>query len=184
MANLTTAITTTVLPCSSYLSAQSAYLDLDDPTNVDDIHRASGCFPWDWQKHFGRSPECKSFAQAYSSSEYTISGCGSRNTLISSSDLAIVLNENDPFHYTFCPTMIPPGVVRQFSPDYLDSCCGGCKLDAAELSLYYFPDKSSAECQHNETLNSTSTLLSASLGKRVQSIAGDGSIAIVNRQTL
>ena len=66
--------TNTALPCSSYLTAQSSYLSgFQDP---DEPGAMFARWPVDWQSGFGRSPECKSYAQAYSNGgQYTLSGC-------------------------------------------------------------------------------------------------------------
>ena len=89
--NLTTTTTTTVLPCSSYLTAQSSYLvsvgKFRDPTQFsDDLPMTWSAFAATgiaktWQIKFGQSPECRSFAQAYSKSLYTFSNCGSATRL-------------------------------------------------------------------------------------------------------
>ena len=103
---LTTATTNTVLPCSSYLSAQKAYLEyknspgdpvddylwenheryLDDPILVD------------WDINFGQSRECRSYAEDRAQERYTFSGCGSSNTVIQASEII--------------PSQIPPGMMR------------------------------------------------------------------------
>ena len=81
--NLTTATTTTVLPCSSYLSTQSSYLysfggasasiGYNSPENI------TPNWPQKWQVNFGRSPECSAYAAVHylQSGIYTFSGCGS-----------------------------------------------------------------------------------------------------------
>jgi len=169
--NLTTATTATVLPCSSYLTAQSAYLHSAfsgpyDPHSDDEIIFLN--WAWDWQRNFGQSPESRSYAQAYSKSQYTFTSCGSSNTVISL----------DPG--SICPSQIPAGFVQHFSVGYIDTCCGNCSLDISELRLYYFPDRTVVDCHYNQTTNQTSTSSAASLAKRMQSLVGDGSIAVVS----
>ena len=52
------------------------------------------------------------------------------------------------------------------------------------VKLYYFPDVATGGCHHNQTSNSTSILATGNLGKRRQSLVGDGSIAVVGGHTL
>ena len=165
--NLTTTTTSTVLPCSSYLTVQSTYM-VNSSLNEMGLD-----WPVDWAVSFGQSPECRSYAQEISSGRYTISGCGDQNTIISTASGA----EN-------IPTQLPPGVVRWFSEDYVGFCCGDCSLNISEVRLYYFPDNTTPDCQYNETSNSSSILSGRSLKKRVHSLIGDGSIAIVSGHTL
>ena len=187
--NLTSATTTTVLPCSSYLSAQSAYLEYEnnpDGPEPGDIwaNPESGVF-WmnidytpppdmmDWIVGFGQSPECRSYADAMSQGQYTFSDCGSSNTVIQTAG-------GSDFSY---PLQIPPGVVRQFSPDYQGTCCGNCSLDIPEVRLFYFPD-TNTNCQHNQTSNVTSTVPAPNLEKRIHSLVANGSTAVVSGHTL
>ena len=88
--DLTTTTITTVLPCSSYLTAQSNYIDDSAKIDATNWPFAMTWNPWvetgyvqTWAVNFGRSPECRSFAQAYSNSLYTFSGCGSSNMIFS-----------------------------------------------------------------------------------------------------
>ncbi len=176
--NLTSTTTSTVLPCSSYLSAQSIYLEYaNDPYYADD----SGETLWrgdpgdgsdlaDWIVSFGRSPECRSFGEAMSQGQYTLSGCGSSNT---------VGNFDEPSD----PLPTPAGLERYLSPGIFYPCCGNCSLDIPEVRLYYFPDKNSINCQ-NHTSNITSSLSAQSLRKRVHSLIADGSTAVVSGHTL
>ena len=159
--NLTTATTSTVLPCSSYLSAQSAYL-------------FGYIYPVDWNTNFGQSPECRSYAKAMSQGQYTFSDCGSSNTVIQT---ARGVNTN-------YPSQLPPGVVQGFDIDYIYTCCGSCSLEIPEVRLYYFPDQTNTSCQNDQTSNITSTLSSSSLRKRVHSLVADRGTAIVSGHTL
>ena len=176
---LTTATTNTILPCSSYLSAQKAYLDyknhpgdpaddylwenheryLDDPILVD------------WDINFGQSPECRSYAEARAQGRYTFSGCGSSNTVIQTSEVL--------------PSQIPPGVIRYGDPGSTGgTCCGDCSLDVQEVRLYYFPDKIAIDCHQNQTSNFTSTLPARDLRKPGHSFFVDGSTAVISGHTL
>ena len=177
--NLTTATTTTVLPCPSYLSAQKAYLeyrndpgvladdslweyherDLDDPILVD------------WDINFGQSAECKSYAEARAQGRYTLSGCGRSTTVIQASEAV--------------PSQIPPGLVRYGDPgSTAGTCCGDCSLDGQEVRLYYFPDNMTIDCHQNQTSNFTSTLPARKLRKSEHSLGVGGSIAVISGHTL
>ena len=179
--NLTTATATTVIPCSSYLSAQSAYLayqndpiDLPDSDELWDNGHDNDTDLGKWIVGFGQSPECKSYAEAMSKGQYTISQCGSRNTVIQSPG-----SSND-----FYPSLIPPSVNRYSYPDALGwgTCCGNCSLDIPEVRLYYFPDET-AVCD-NRTTNNTSALAARNIVKRIHSLVANGSTAIVSGHTL
>ena len=168
--DLTTTHMTTVLPCSSYLTAQSNYIVgagqfQDENQAMMFLGAGDGGIVGTWGTSFGRSPECRSFAQAFSNSRYTFSDCGSSNTILSA--------------------QTPPGLVRYYDPgDISSTCCGNCTLDFSELRLYYFPDGNSTDCQYSGTSNSTSAFTAGNLGKRMQSLIPDGSTAVVGEHTL
>ena len=174
---MTTATATTVLPCSSYLSAQSTYIANENyPEDPDGYF-----FPYDlsdgsdlsnWDLNFGQSPECRSFAEALSQGQYTFSGCGSSSLVV------------DAGQYADLPRQIPPGVSRYAGHDSSYTCCGNCSLDIPEVRLYYFPDNMSIDCHNNKTSNSTSSLSAQNLRKRVHSLVADGSTAVVSGLTL
>ena len=166
--NVTSTTSTTVLPCSSYLTAQSSFLGSVsevNPSVPDGI---------EWRTNFGRSPECHSYAQAFSRGQYTASNCGSGSSSVY------------PIASGSYPVQVPPGVNGwlDFEAGETYTCCGNCSLDIEEVRLYYFPDGTTTECHHNQTSNSTSDLSTGNLGKRMQSLVGDGSIAIVSGHTL
>ena len=182
--NLNTATTTTILPCSSYLSAQAAYLEFemngDDPgpddywsndVMMNGVFESSDLEIWDVE--FGQSPECRSYAEAMDKGQYTFSDCGTSNTVIHTAG-------GLDFSY---PPQIPPGLARQFSPDYSDKCCGNCSLDIPEVILYYFPDKTT-DCQYNKSSNLTSTFPARNLEKRIHSLVANGSTAVISGHTL
>ena len=190
--NLTSATTTTVLPCSSYLSAQAAQLEYEnDPDNPQPgdtwANPEAGVF-WlnadytppsnfmDWIIGFGQSPECRSYAEAISQGRYTFSDCGSSNTVIQTARAP----DDSDFDY---PLQIPPGVVRQFSPVTEGTCCGNCSLNIPEVRLYYFPDET-INCHQNQTSNVTSTLPAQNLEKRIHSLVANGSTAVISGHTL
>ena len=172
--NLTTAITSTVLPCSSYLSAQSAHLEYennpDDPRPGDfwADEAPDGSDLWTWDVKFGQSPECRSYV-AIDRGQSTFSGCDGSNMVIQTA--------------RGLDTQIPPGVSRYFSPEYQGSCCGNCSLDIPEVRLYYFPDKTT-DCQHNVTSNVTSTFPAQKLEKRIHPLVANGSTAVIDGHTL
>lgn len=161
--NLTTATTTTVLQCSSYLSAQATYLANENDPNEGNLYVGWREIPWmeEWVLNFGRSPECRSYAEAPSQGQYTLSGCGGSKT---------------------DPSQIPPGILRHFSPDS-GTCCGDCSVDIPEVRLYYFPEKN-VDCHPNQTSNVNSTLPAQNLEKRIHSLVVGGSTAVVSGHTL
>ncbi len=143
----------------------------DEPFWTDD---GDGGDLTDWDTGFGQSPECRSFAEAMSQGQYTLSNCGSSNTVIQT-------GRGLDFEY---PSQIPPGLARYFSPDYSGTCCGTCSLVIPEVRLYYFLDQSTIDCSSNHTSNFTSTLSARNLEKRMHSLVANGSTAIVSGHTL
>lgn len=165
--NLTHATTSSVLPCSSYLKAQSQYI-LPETDNYMSLNYAPG----PWLDYFGHSPECRSYARANWDGQYTFPECGNSSTVFQG------------YGNSGLPSQIPPGVQRYFSPEYTGFCCGNCSLDLSELRLYYFPDSTVTDCHSNKSFNNISVSSPGNLVKRVQSLAGDGSIAVVDGHTL
>ena len=130
-----------------------------------------------WGNNFGHSPECRSYVEAYKRGQYTFPEGGVSSTVFQPD-----LNSEVSLLY---PSQIPPGLIRDFSPKYQTGfCCGNCSLDLSEVRLYYFPDSSTTDCRYNTSFNSTSISSAGNLGKRVQSLVGDGSIAVVDGNTL
>ena len=181
--NLTTTTVTTVLPCSSYLTAQSNYI-----VSAVNGQNPGYAMTWatvglpdyvqTWASNSGRSPECRSFARAYDNSLYTFSDCGSSNTIISTQWQS---NLGDTFGY---PPQLPLGLLRMYDEFYTDTCCGTCTLDFSEIRLYYFPDGNSTDCQYNGTSNSTSAATAGNLRRRMQSLIPNGSTAVLVEPTL
>ena len=97
--NLTSKTSSTVLPCSSYLTAQSSFLG---SLNIDDES-----WPVEWATSFGRSPECRSYAKAFDRGQYTASNCGSGNTS--------VIPVASQGLFDGYPVQLPPGVVRYWT---------------------------------------------------------------------
>lgn len=161
--------TTTTLPCSSYLTAQAAYLlsaKLESGGHITDLEAR------EWLTAFGRSPECKSYAEAHrSEGQYTFSDCGGENTIIQASEGFSL------------PTQIPPGVVDRFRPlDY--ACCGNCTLMVPEVRLFYFPDQEAPQCE-SQPPNSSAIQPAKAIKKRVQPLNNTGgSTAVLSGHTL
>lgn len=169
--NLTTKITTTTVPCSYYLSAQSKSA----------LPRGYGWAPHDYQASFGHSPECSAYAQAFNeedldeqllSSVSGFSNCGSD----------AFAHSQRPRQYT------PPGVsnynVGGGARDFY--CCGDCSLAVKEIRLLYFPGATSADCSQSFANTTSTNFLSSSkiLSKRVASLVTNGSIFVSDGYTL
>lgn len=172
--DLTTTTTTTTLPCSSYLTAQSSYLqafnffpDADKPF-----------WPQEWQAGFGHSPQCTSYAEVWKKTgQYTFSECGSQDVVVQASQ-GVQL-----------PSQIPPGVLRRIPFQWYE-CCGNCTLDVGRVKIFYWGDESSNSTSRShikdvsrKANNFNSTIsLSASLNeKRAEGVRD---IAIIDGQTL
>lgn len=162
--NLTTGTSRTTLPCSSYLTAQAYHLLLDKEYADNGVGIIN--WPETWGNNFGRSPQCRSFAQFNDTA--TFSNCGANNSV----------------HHGDYNTELPPGVIRRFDPVNTGTCCGFCTLNISEIRLYYFPDDHGPECHHNGSLSLTSTAPASGLSKRLHSLVADGSVAIVSGHTL
>lgn len=185
--NLTTATTTTVLPCSAYLSAQFTYLWNQTGAGIPEqgypIIQNGGSQLGDfnygdpWGTNFGRSPECRSYAEAIRQGQLAFSDCGIDNTTVQTDEWdlpAIYLLQNYP------------GLVRYFDEgDPSDTCCGNCSLDIPEVRFYYFPDKSIGDCHNNQTFNFTSTLPASNtrIEKRMHSLVASESTVVVSGHT-
>ena len=198
--NLTTATTNTVLPCSSYLSAQSAHLEYlqyegfpqiyPDVNDSSELAQDLAEYGWigvvdfiprlrDWNINFGHSPECRSYAEAMSSGKYTFSECGDSNTVISAT----------PGMTWDYPSEIPPGLVRLMEWFFEETCCGNCSLNIPAVRLYYFPNNITIDCGSNQTFeyqrpNVTSVVSAGHLEKRVHSLIANGSTAVISGNTL
>lgn len=171
--NLTTATPTTTLPCSSYLTAQSSYLNKDQPGSGGLLP----FFPTEWLSGFGHSPQCTSYAEVWrNGGQYTFSNCDASNAIVQSKEKGLAGS---------LPSQLPPGVVRKRGFDYY-TCCGNCSLQIPEVRLYYFPDSAIGHCGNNQSASNSSgsTLVRNSLGKRVESVVNRGSTAILSGHTL
>lgn len=166
--NLTSKTSSTVLPCSSYLTAQSSFLG---SLSID-----QDSWPMEWVTSFGRSPECRSYVKAFDRGQYTASNCGSGNPS--------VINVTSQGQFYYYPAQVPPGVWRYWTAFEFFSCCGNCSLVIPEIRLFYFPDSTTTECHYNQTSNSTSLLATGNHKKRAQSLVRDESTAVVSGHTL
>ena len=140
--------TTTVAPCSLYLSQQAKSLapswGLFEPWQYEilvweDVYFGPGTSVW--LSSFGHSPECTSFAAieaAFTSatqplgpitSAAVLSGCPSNDTGLLGPWKA----------YT------PPAVENQHGHDFF-SCCGWCTLHVPRVRVIYFPDAFASSC--------------------------------------
>ena len=183
--NLTSTTTTTILPCSSYLSAQFTYIWNETYFGVptqDKQPTANKGAGWGngegepWGTNFGQSPQCRSYAEAMSRGESTFSDCA----------ISITSNQTDGQIPVIDLLKNYPGLVRYFDPgdENSSTCCGNCSLDIPEVRLYYFPDESTIDCHNNQTFNSTSALSTPNLGKRIHSLITNESTVIVSGHTL
>lgn len=171
--DLTSTTTTTTLPCSSYLTAQSSYLQAFNP-----LPGAIKAFwPQEWKAGFGHSPQCTSYAEVWKKGgQYTFTDCGSNNAVVQASE-GIQL-----------PSQIPPGVLRSI-PFQVYECCGNCTLDVGRVKIFYWGDESNnstGRSQINDISNkvdpSSTVSLSADLNeKRAEGVLD---IAIINGYTL
>lgn len=210
--NITKRTTTTTVPCSQYLSAQAesamhGYLDGRGTNEVyflglDDDYRSS----------FGRSPECKSYAD-YFPEQYDPAAVSttSKTTVQQASRLRrgphkIHLSADanpeskrsigltfsncgssqlkDPEYY------VPPGLSRSVygfgGPVFDYYCCGDCTLQVSEIKLLYFPGPTATNCPTSHALtNSSSIQLTKSkiVEPRVASLAINGSILVSDGYT-
>ena len=186
--NLTTTTTNTVLPCSSYLSAQWTYLwnqtwfGIPTQENQPTANKGEGWSGerWSdddddpWGNSFGQSPQCRSYAEALDRGQSGFPDCAINNASTQTDGEIPLVDILKNY----------PGLVRYFDPDDFDAigtCCGNCSLDIPEVRLYYFPDWSTTDCHSNQTFNSTSA---PNLEKRIHSLVTNESTVIVSGHTL
>lgn len=86
--NLTITTIDIVLPCSSYLSARSASLQPSDGDHPYGAEIYAGT-PDYWGISFVHSPECRSYAKAYSRGFYIFPECGINSTVFQNGDLGV-----------------------------------------------------------------------------------------------
>ena len=158
--DLTSKTTTTTLPCSAYLTAQSKYLNVNNPEPCE----IKPYYPEEWKLGFGHSPECATYADLWArEGQYTLSSCGGNYTVAT-------------FSAGVCaPAQIPPGVRNQLQAFYYD-CCGNCTVDIPEIRLHYFPDESSDNaCQGNKTIGTYDNVTSSEYPNRKR---GESPVAV------
>ena len=141
--NIREATTTSVVPCSSYLAAQSSWISLHLTDGERDLGGASKS---SWISSFGRSPECTAFARAVYSDHVLLESARPSLTGCPSNDSGVL----GPFQNYLPPALESSGYGRYWL------CCGGCTLNVPALRLLYFPDPS-LSCDQLNSTNSTIT---------------------------
>ncbi|MCJ1435077.1 hypothetical protein MMC27_004447 [Xylographa pallens] len=152
--------TTTAIPCSSYLSAQSAY---EEPI-LSSLFL--GITSNDYMTSFGRSPQC--------------------STLVPS---GIYNNIDGPIYssvtYTQCPPNAtlpsvdywPAGVVNRAGIfDALFGCCGLCQILIAQVRVLYWPSGAVSNCSIGGTVSPSQVNPPSpeSIQERAHSLVGSG----------
>ncbi len=191
--NLTTTVKVTTVSCSEYLSAQA---ESACPGYLADRGRGDYRPPRDdYQTSFGRSPECKYYADHFvkeggpvgpysnpvfsddfnpliaPSGSLTLSNCGSNQP-------------RPPAYYT--PPGVSNSVVGFGGPGYDYYCCGDCSLRIDEIRLLYFPGPKTSNCFINHGLTSPSSTLYASSNRvenRAASLLTNGSVFVSDGYT-
>ena len=130
------------VPCSSYLASQSSYL-----WGLDQAAIYSGPGPRStvvdaWNSHFGRSPECRSYAKMIHD-QYSQMSQGHKDASTSMWTFSECQGESSTAAYSWgnqtFPAQVSYGLVPIPGPDER-FCCGGCSLDGSEVRLYYFKE--------------------------------------------
>ena len=117
-----------------------------------------GALPSDWNLNFGRSPECKAYAQREEQGgQWDLAGCPAGDDVEPVRMPAVT--SVDPYQqpawgsacdrqfsaWALLPTQLPPGIV-QYKSDYdCQTCCGNCTIEVPEFRLYYFQDENADE---------------------------------------
>lgn len=162
--NLTTTVTTTTMPCSYYLSAQSTYEAALIKDNLRDV---------DYLTSFGRSPQCKSFAQSLSYSTYSQCSNASATLL-------------DVKSYWPAGVSNLPKLSEEFGIPFL--CCGGCVVVVPQVRVHYWASGLPSNCSvtgGNSSSLASSPVTSKMLLNREHSIIDDGvGIAVISGYTL
>ncbi len=163
--------TSTTLTCSSYLTAQSAYLSAFN--NPEQPGANFPYWPTAWQTNFGRSPQCKLYAQAFDSKDQlTLSGCEVNTQVVQA------------FQNGELPPQLPPGVLRHH--EFLRyECCGNCSLNVPQVRLYYFPDSDAPSyCSNRTGLSVPANDTTRAINRRAGSVLGNEVTATLSGQTL
>lgn len=130
------------LACSEYLTSQSSYVlslagvDFFKHPQVSTVRQS-------WQKSFGESPECRSFARAYlHGGALTLSGCPAGKTQISVAQSKSLPPEVPAW------VVAPAEKLAQTSfTKGMDEwvCCGMCELNVPKVEVLYFPDENAQQ---------------------------------------
>ncbi|MCJ1388162.1 hypothetical protein MMC18_001007 [Xylographa bjoerkii] len=158
--NLTSTTTITTVPCSYYVSAQSASVNFESASWGYD-----GKGPFDWYSSFGRSPECTSLLSVSDAGATTFSNC-----------------PNNPSGLRGAFTdYFPYGIYNIGKLGALGgyTCCGDCSLRIDEVRVFYFPGPDN-ECS---TIGG-SAINGTVLSQPAQSLSVVGSTAVVSGYTL
>lgn len=150
------------------LTAQSSYL-----AGFQQPHQYLAYnWPADWQTKFGRSPECKSYAEVWPKGKYTFSGCGTNDAVVPASGGVLY------------PSQIPPGLWRKHQFQTWQ-CCGNCTLEIPEVRLFYFPDPASNEyCKSRNVTSGASNVSMTALVRRAPADAVGVVTAVTSGYTL
>ena len=140
--DLGSATTTTVVPCSSYLSAQA---ETAVPSGTAGAYSPAIVWPGPdagtelptWLSSFARSPECTSYAQFLEDLNNV--------TATTSVSLPAPTLSGCPSKITNWEAYIPPGVMAMWGGEYF-YCCGYCVLNVPRVRVIYFPDPSAPPC--------------------------------------
>jgi len=212
--SITNTTSTTTVPCSEYLSAQAesamhGYL-ANRGTKDDDLYIME--LDHDYHSSFGRSPECKSYADHFPMAfDPAVETTTSENRVQhasrlrrgphgfhSSADANLISKRSSSLTYSNCGSnqlnspeyYIPPGISRSvvgFGGPFLDYyCCGDCTLRIDEIRLLYFPGPTTSNCSTSHTLTSSSSILltrSKKVEPRVASLMTNGSIFVSDGYT-
>jgi hypothetical protein len=163
--NITNMTSKTTVPCSEYLSAQaeSAMHGYLASRGKNDVYLMG--LDDDYHLSFGRSPECKSYADHFpmafdpaveiTTSEDTVQHASrlrrAPHEFHLSADANLISKRSGSLTYSNCGSnqlnspeyYIPPGISRSvygFGGPMLDYyCCGDCTLRIDEIRLLYFP---------------------------------------------
>ena len=166
-ASLSDTTTTTTMPCSAYLEAQSssAISALWCSAEYYQAGAVATMVLPDYYRSFGRSPQCTSYIAEVVGANFDLyvnntSGVDSPNC----------------GNYTDSRLPLLPVGIQLLD----DLCCGPCLLAVQQIQVFYFPDDDSSNCSKN-----TSSLSPATLTQQLHTLLRNGSrTAVVNGYTL
>lgn len=128
-------------------------------------------WPMDWNYGFGRSPECRSYANDADAGTFTFSDCATSDVIATHIATGTL------------PPQLPPMFSRAWNDRNVGTCCGNCSVGVQEVRLYYFKEQDSGDCATDETANATLGS-SKKVEARAHSLIADGGIAVVSGHTL